>query len=230
MLRRVVIVPVLVAALLLPLGCATKKFVRGEMQKRDAQIGRIDADLGQERTRIGELGPQVVDVRTRADEATRRADQATGMSHQAVGRADEASSKAGQAIARAEETDNRLTKLWNNRNKRSIAETVLVRFGFDKADLDDRAQTALAELAKQLRDNPNVLVTLEGYTDKSGPASYNVQLSQRRAEAVRRFMVQHGVDVHRIQSIGLGIVPENTKGSRQEHRTVAVTLSVPAAD
>jgi OOP family OmpA-OmpF porin len=225
MLKRLLIVPVLTATLLVPLGCATKKFVRGEMQR---EIGRIDTDLGQERSRIGEIGTQVVDARARADEATRRADQATGVSHQAIGRAEEASGKAGQAMARADETDSRLTRLWANRNKRSVAETVVVRFGFDKAELDDRAQTALADLAKQVRDNPNVLVTLEGYTDKSGRASYNVQLSQRRAEAVRRFMVQQGVDVHRIQSIGLGTVPESTKGSRQEHRMVAVHLVVPA--
>lgn len=230
MLKRVLIVPVLTAAFLLPLGCATKKFVREEMGKRDVQIGRIDTDLGQERVRLGEVGAQAVDARGRADEATRRADQAAGLSHQAIGRAEEAGSKAGQAVARAEETDGRLTRLWTNRNKRSIAETVVVRFGFDKAELDDRAQTALAELARQLKDNPNIFVTLEGYTDKSGPASYNVQLSQRRAEAVRRFMVKQGVDVHRIQSIGLGTVPQNTKGSRQEHRMVAVHLVVPAAE
>jgi outer membrane protein OmpA-like peptidoglycan-associated protein len=227
MVKRLWIVPVLTATLLVPLGCATKKFVREEMQKRDVQIGRIDTDLGQERARVGEIGTQVVDARSRADEATRRADQATGLSHQAMGRAEDAGGKAGQAVARAEETDSRLTRLWTNRNKRNIAETVVVRFGFDKADLDDRAQTALADLVKQLKDNPNVFVTLEGYTDKSGPAPYNVQLSQRRAEAVRRFMVQQGVDVHRIQSIGLGTVPGTTKGSRQEHRMVAIHLVVP---
>jgi outer membrane protein OmpA-like peptidoglycan-associated protein len=227
MLTRFLIVPMLTATLLLPLGCATKKFVRHEMEKRDVELGKISTDLGQERTRVGEIGTQVLDARSRADEATRRADQASGLSQQALGRAEDAGGKAVQALARAEETDSRLSRLWSNRHKRNIAETVVVRFGFNKAELDDRAQTALGELVKQLRENPNVFVALEGYTDKSGPAPYNLQLSQRRAEAVRRFMVQQGVDLHRIQSIGLGTVPESTKGSRQEHRMVAVHLLVP---
>src|SRR5438874_66381 len=58
---------------------------------------------------------------------------------------------ARTAQAQAEEAAGRLTRLWGNRNKRDLVETLEVRFGFDRWDLDDAAQTSLASLAKELR-------------------------------------------------------------------------------
>lgn len=221
---------ILAAVLLVASGCATKGFVRQEFQGRDAQLVRLEGDLGQERTRVDELGNKVTDARSRADDAARRAEQAAGVGNQALGRADEATAKAGQAMAKAQDADGRLTRLWTNRNKRNVAETVVVHFRFAKAALDDRAQTALLDAVKQVKEDPNVLVALEGYTDPIGAAEYNLQLSQRRAEAVRRFLVQNGVDLHRIQSIGLGETPDQAKSrrDREQSRRVVVQLMVPA--
>jgi outer membrane protein OmpA-like peptidoglycan-associated protein len=62
-----------------------------------------------------------------------------------------------------------------------------------------------------------------------GPVPYNLQLSQRRAEAVRRFLVQSGVELHRIQAIGLGVAPATpqAKTPPAQYRRVAVKLSLP---
>ena len=65
------------------------------------------------------------------------------------------------------------------------------------------------------------MVELEGFTDSVGAMPYNVQLSQRRSEAVRRFLVEKGIEMHRIHSIGLGDVKpsadnENRQGTRAE--------------
>src|SRR5262249_56189843 len=91
-------------------------------------------------------------------------------------------------------------------NKGSGGDTVGIGLRFEKGELDDRGQTALLDVAKQLQENPNLMVELEGYTDSVGPMPYNVQLSQRRSEAVRRFLVEKGIEMHRINSIGLGDV------------------------
>ena len=73
---------------------------------------------------------------------------------------------------------------------------------------------------------------LEGYTDSAGDAMYNIQLSQRRSEAVRRFLVEKGVELHRIQSIGLGdIRPSADNGTakgREQNRRVTVRTFAPA--
>ncbi len=230
MARGSLLVAVLGAALFLTVGCATKGFVRQEVQQRDLEIARLDSNLGQAQGRIDDVGKQVGEVRSQAGDAARRADQATGLANDAGQRADAANAKAGQAMNKAMDTDTRLTRVWDSRNKHTVAETVLVRFRFNRASLDDRAQTELLNAVKLLRENPNILVSVEGFTDHRGPADYNLTLSQRRAEAVRRFLVQQGVDLHRIQSIGLGEL-KPAKGSRepvQSQRIVTVQLMAPA--
>lgn len=252
MTHRLVVGSALVGAALVASGCATKSFVREEVQKSqtqveqklDQQVGRLEGDLSQEKTRVGGIAGQLTEARGVADEATRRADRATGLAGEAAGKADAAAGQAGQAgatadraagvagqaLAKADETDARLTRLWLNRNKRTAGDTVVVLFGFDKWQLDDRAQTALLDVAKQLQDNPSLVVDLEGYTDSMGPQPYNVQLSQRRAEAVRRFLVEKGIDLHRIQWIGLAdirpVADNKTKQGRDQNRRVAVKLFV----
>jgi outer membrane protein OmpA-like peptidoglycan-associated protein len=230
-------------------GCATKQFVREEVQRSEGalgqEVGRVEAGLGQDRTRLEEVAAQVTETRAAATaaaqqaeaasgaatQATARAEAAAGSAGQAMGRAGEALTAAGQAGARAEDTDRRLTRLWAGRHRRSLSDTVVVVFGFDRWQLDDRAQTTLREVVRQLQATPDLVVDLEGYTDNVGPATYNLQLSQRRAEAVRRFLVDQGVELHRIQSIGLGaarpVADNATRTGREQNRRVALKLWAP---
>jgi outer membrane protein OmpA-like peptidoglycan-associated protein len=242
---------VAVAALsLVVTGCATKKFVREEVQKSEtkigADVGRVEGALSEERARTTALNDQLGQTKTAVEQADGKAVEATNLARTAQTRADEGVTKAGQAQARADEahasasqaltkadeTSARLTRLWANRNKRVPGESVAILFRFDRADLDDRGQTALVELAKQLQENPNLVVELEGYTDSTGDGSYNIQLSQRRAEAVRRFLVEKGVEIHRIHSIGLGDIKPSadnaTSKGREQNRRVMVRTFAPA--
>jgi peptidoglycan-associated lipoprotein len=115
-----------------------------------------------------------------------------------------AKGRADEAYGRADEVNTRVSRLWNNRHKRDVVETLHVQFGFDRSDLTDGAQTALIAISKELKENPLLSVDLEGYTDQTGPREYNVGLSQRRVESVRRFLVGHGADLSRIYYVGLG--------------------------
>ena len=224
--------------LLVTAGCATKSFVREEVQKAEGRtgqsVGRLDTELGQEKTRMTGLTSQVADVSRRADEAGGLAGQARDRSEAAPARADQASGVAGQALARADQTEGRLNRLWTSRNKRTLGATVTVRFAFDRWKLDYRAETALLDVVKVLQENPNVVADLEGYTDSVGAPGYNLELSQRRVEAVRRFLVEKGVELHRVQSIGLGdgrpVADNKTKDGRDQNRRVIVKLFDPAAE
>jgi outer membrane protein OmpA-like peptidoglycan-associated protein len=173
-----------------------------------------------------------VEATNLAQTAQSRADEGVTKATQAQARADEAHANAGQAMAKADETGARLTRLWANRNKRVPGDTVAILFRFDKWELDDRGQTALLDVAKQLQDNPNLVVELEGYTDSVGTMPYNVQLSQRRSEAVRRFLVEKGIEMHRIHSIGLGDIrpsaDNTTAKGREQNRRVMVRFFAPA--
>jgi outer membrane protein OmpA-like peptidoglycan-associated protein len=239
----------LVAAVVLAGGCATKKFVQSEVgqsqQKLAQDLARVEADLGQEKARTERLGQELDAARATAAAADRTASEAAGAAQQAGTRAEAAATTAGAATARAEaaeatarealakagDTDQRLTKLWTSRNKRMLADTHLVHFAFDKWVLDDRAQTTLRALVKQLQERPEMTVELEGYTDNVGASAYNIQLSQRRADAVRRFLVEQGIELPRIHWIGLGdirpVADNKTRQGRDQNRRVSIRVFAP---
>ena len=137
--------------------------------------------------------------------------------------------RADSAYTKADETNSRLTRLWSNRNTRNQLETYQVLFGFDKWDLNDGAQTTLVSIVKEMKENPNLTVDLQGYADPVGSYPYNVGLSQRRVESVRRFLVEKGIELPRINLIGLGPIAE--KGTpNAEKRKVTVKLMVNKED
>ncbi|MBI4611428.1 MAG: OmpA family protein [Candidatus Rokubacteria bacterium] len=229
---RPVLMSALAGALVLASACATKEFVREEVQTVRAglaqereRVGGIVSQVDEVRVQVREVGTQLTDVRSLADDARSRAGEATSA-------ADRASQAAVTAFAKAEATDRRLSRLWANRNKRAVVETLTVTFGFDKWELDDRAQTDLLDVVKQLKENAELVVDLEGHTDMVGPIAYNLQLSQRRVDAVRRFLFGHGIDLPRVQTIGLGsahpIADNASAEGRARNRRVAVRLFTPA--
>lgn len=217
-MRVAVVVP---AMALLVSGCATKDWVKDLVGKREAEIDqRVGTRVGSVETRLGEESQRVTRVEGQIGETTQRLN---GVEAQAG----QASETAKAARVRADEVDTRLTRLWSSRNKRSLVETVHVQFAFDKAELSDAAQTALATIVKELQENPNLTVDLEGFTDQTGARDYNVTLSQRRVESVRRFLVEHGAELPRINSVGLGPV-NGAKEEQAKQRRVTVKLMLGA--
>ena len=67
-----------------------------------------------------------------------------------------------------------------------------------------RARLALLKALKRLRDNPSFRVKLEGHTDNVGLPSQNLELSERRAQEVRRFLVGSGIKRNRIEVLAIG--------------------------
>ena len=217
-MRAAVVVP---AMALLMTGCATKEWVKDLVGKRETEIDqRVGTRVGSVEARLGEESQRVTRVEGQVGETTQRLN---GVETQ-VGQAGET---AKAARVRADEVDGRLTRLWSNRNKRSLVETVHVQFAFDKAELSDAAQTALATIVKELKENPNLTVDLEGFTDSTGPRDYNVTLSQRRVESVRRHLVEQGAELPRINSVGLGPV-NGGKEVQAKQRRVTVKLMLGA--
>lgn len=179
-MRGVMRIAVVPALIVLASGCATKDWVKDLVGKRDAEIDQ----------RVGAQGQKVSQVESRVGEVGEHATQAR--------------SRADAAYSRADEVNDRLSRLWSSRHKRSIVETIHVQFAFDRWDLTDAAQTALLDIVKELRQNPSLSVDLEGFTDSTGPHVYNIGLSQRRVESVRRYLIEQGADMPRVHSIGLG--------------------------
>jgi outer membrane protein OmpA-like peptidoglycan-associated protein len=110
----------------------------------------------------------------------------------------------------------------------TVASTV-VTFAFNKAELDAQAQAALGEVAVQVHEHPDFMVNLEGYTDPVGTRDYNLQLSQRRATAVLRYLVEKGVELSRIHWVGLGVLagPTAPEADAKKRRVTVTVLSAP---
>ena len=78
-------------------------------------------------------------------------------------------------------------------------------FEFDKADLRTAAIDQMRKLGMLIEKSPNVIFSIEGYTDSFGDAAYNRQLSQQRADAVRNWLIQNmDVNPDHIKAIGFG--------------------------
>ena len=98
-----------------------------------------------------------------------------------------------------------------------------VLFDFDKADIRPDAAKALAQLATIIRAQSKGRARLEGHTDSKGDDAYNQKLSERRAESVRKWLVEkEGIDNTRLTTKGWGetkpVAPNDTDANRQKNR------------
>jgi outer membrane protein OmpA-like peptidoglycan-associated protein len=196
------------AAALAATGCATRDWVRELVGTKEVEF---DQRLGEQSQRVEGMGFRLKTVEGGLGET---GELARG-----------ARERAEAEHARAEDVDKRLTRLWSSRHKRDLVETLELRFGFDRWDLNDVAQTSLATLVGELHENPRLSVDLEGYADPAGTYDYNVALSQRRVEAVRRYLVEKGVELPRIHLVGLGPLTDPSTPDEQKRR-VTVRLLV----
>lgn len=86
----------------------------------------------------------------------------------------------------------------------SVLAQRVVYFDFDKSDIKPEFMAVIQAHAKYLADNPNARVTLEGHTDERGSREYNIALGNRRAQAVRRMLMFHGVADRQVATVSYG--------------------------
>lgn len=77
-------------------------------------------------------------------------------------------------------------------------------YEFDRADLTPESTEALDKLVEMMNENPNITIELSAHCDYRGNDDYNQRLSQRRAESVVRYLIQHGVARDRLTAVGYG--------------------------
>ncbi len=103
-----------------------------------------------------------------------------------------------------------------------------VHFDFDKSNIRKDAAPVLDEAAATLKAEGGVLVIVEGHTDSKGSDSYNEKLSERRASAVRDYLVKRGLPADRIKTEGFGeskpVASNDTDDGRAQNRRVELRV------
>ena len=106
-----------------------------------------------------------------------------------------------------------------------------VWFDYNQSTLKADAQQNLYPLVTFLKDYPERTVAIEGYTDSTGTAAYNLELSVFRAQAVESFLRENGVQAERMSTQGFGpnnpVASNRTESGRQQNRRVEVVISDP---
>jgi outer membrane protein OmpA-like peptidoglycan-associated protein len=103
-----------------------------------------------------------------------------------------------------------------------------ILFDTDKATLKPGAESNIARISRILQQYPQYRISVEGHTDSQGSDAYNLDLSNRRAAAVREALVAGGVPADRISSVGKGeaepVATNDTPAGRQQNRRVEVIV------
>ena len=89
-------------------------------------------------------------------------------------------------------------------NQNQLALNHRIEFKLDSDKLTRGSRRVLDAVAQTLRDNPRLFIEVSGHTDAQGPESYNLELSQARAESVVRYLTQRGVNAIRLTARGYG--------------------------
>ncbi|MGH8321753.1 MAG: OmpA family protein [Gammaproteobacteria bacterium] len=104
-----------------------------------------------------------------------------------------------------------------------------VAFATNSARLLPASKTTLDGAVQTLQSNPGIDAEVAGYTSGTGKAAYNLKLSQRRADAVMKYLVDHGIDASRLTAKGYGeadpVASNKTNEGRAQNRRVELRVT-----
>jgi hypothetical protein len=99
-----------------------------------------------------------------------------------------------------------------------------VFFDFNKTEIKSEGYPILKEAVRILEENPKMRIEIQGHTDSKGPEAYNQMLSEKRAMAVKAYLLKEGIDSNRLEVEGYGesdpIASNDTEEGRQKNRRV----------
>jgi outer membrane protein OmpA-like peptidoglycan-associated protein len=207
--KGVLAVPVALA-LVASSGCVTKKVFRTTVAEQDQKIDTVQGGVEANEKRIKD-----VDDKTKVE----------------VSRLD---AKAEAARARGDEAYNKAENAEKLARGKVVWEVTLnndeVKFGLNQAKISDSAQAALDDIAQRVKSSDHaVYVEIQGHTDNTGSAEYNMNLGQKRADAVRRYLGDEaGIPLHLITAISYGedspVADNKNKDGRAQNRRVVIRI------
>jgi len=200
----------LFAGLITCTGCATKKFVTGEVATMDQKVEGVETAVEENQKRIKEHEERLATLGSLIKEQEAEMNKQTS---ELAGRISEVK-KAAQG--------------------RLIFEEVLrndeAKFKFDSYELSDEAEAMLDDFVRVLIDqDKGVYLEIQGHTDSTGPESWNLILGEKRAEAVMEYLhKKYYIPLHRMEVISYGsenpVGDNSTREGRAQNRRVVILV------
>lgn len=195
------------------------------------QMARISEQRAHEqvaiaRIKASETERQQVLLSARESEAA----QARAAANQARNQAQNAQAELARHQAESQRLAAQLEELQASQTSRGIVLTLGdVLFDTGRSELKPGAVRPIEQIAEFLNQNPERSVQIEGFTDSQGGNDYNLELSQKRADAVAMAIIQRGIDAQRVRAMGYGEeypkASNDSAGSRQLNRRVEIIVS-----
>ena len=201
---------VILISLLASTGCATKKYVLGEVADLDKKVEGMENTIEENQKRIKEHDERLASLGSLITQ------------------------QESELSTKASELDSKISEVKKFAQGTLIYQEILnndqVKFEFDKWDLTPEAQEALDMFVETLiAMNRGLYLTIQGHTDNTGPEAWNLLLGKRRADAVMEYLFKkYHIPLHRMEVISFGssdpIADNSTRDGRAQNRRVVILV------
>jgi peptidoglycan-associated lipoprotein len=132
------------------------------------------------------------------------------------GSSDSSSSSSSSTSSSGASSDSATTYSYDTDPKTALIKVGdRVLFGYDSSELDDDDRSVLDNQAKFLNQNPSLKVTIEGHCDERGTREYNLALGEKRASAVKDYLISVGINSERVSVVSYGKERPQVLGSNK---------------
>ncbi len=201
---------VLVVSLIAGTGCATKKYVLGEVAALDQKVEGVETAVEENQKRIKEHDERLTTLGSLIKQ------------HES------------ELSKHKSDVDNKISEVKKAAQGKLIFQEVLrndeAKFNFDSYELSDEAKAKLDEFVQVLiEQDKGVYLEIQGHTDSTGPESWNLLLGKKRAEAVMEYLhKKYNIPLHRMEVISYGsdvpVGDNSTREGRVQNRRVVMLV------
>jgi outer membrane protein OmpA-like peptidoglycan-associated protein len=206
----------------------------GVARSLDSRVAPVETRVTTTEGRVDTAENRLTAAEQNAQRLSGQLEELAAVANTARGGAKAAQETADQALAASkansadiQAANDRISAIDNYESKQNIT----VNFKVNSAVLSDEAKMALDEVATQAKAEKGYLIQVTGFASADGTEAKNRALSERRADAVKRYLAEHDIPLHRmINPFGFGelkpVAENNTREGRKQNRRVEVAILV----
>lgn len=211
-------------------GNADDQAIDHQLYLTDRKLDIVEATITQKKSDAEVANAEVARKDILLNARTREAEQAKAEASRLSAEAKAAENYADLMAARARELQQTVSDLKAKETDRGLVLSLdNILFDVNKATLKPGAERTIEKISEFLNEYPDREIIIEGFTDSTGSDEYNLQLSQRRADAVKEALTGNSVEPGRVQTKGYGeaypVASNDTNPGRLQNRRVEIVIA-----